>query len=658
MLYYLFLLPSPSLAQFVPWDQGKFTKIFDFTVDKPDIYLQEDSPIYNTSDSYKFTTTSCVDNTDCSSGDVCLPNSDEPPKYFCATPEREANWDIKIESTDYNPDINQSQKLPKLQNLSEHYFQNPTLSANTLNYGSLELLLPASYKLELKLAALEQALATFKALPEIVIGPMPNRDLTLYDGTKTTYIDLYNQLPSYLIDKPKGWQERALKDPNPLVKAISLVNPSPYDVNEYAYAYHEVKVLGIRFSRVEPYLVYPRGDLFSTYEYAKITLPNSVLQPFKKDPPILALTNTNKLLRDLGGTESYDSYFSALANRVTNKEIPSLPNDVAKPEADATQKTGSSGFKEFITKLFDIKSLTMNFPSPSQISTNKLIALIGAHKITSQELSDKPLDDKAFPALTSANNFSLNMGQGGGVSTLTDTFSRLLPCEADVYSSEIPIKEYLGGKRQTCSGGGINPSPGPTSCYVNPSCNNTPASEDLAGVKENFIALFKMPDYLGGLGVAKLDFFDTVVAKSIAKGVSPIFSLAIWLHESAASNYDAICQYLGKGNPTSGYCQRILDFGINIDAIATTSKAGGGWNIKFDEQLDYWLNTPDFYLTNYCVREFAKPGACAWGIFGSAFSIGNCTDMASGNQYTKDVMTFYHLLTSSQAEPCYPIALP
>jgi|GEM_PF-6702024 len=664
-----FSLSQITFAQADPWTPEDFVKIYSFTVPLPDIY--EKTLPFSLSTTYSYTSTPCQDDSSCSSlgaAYVCLPNSASPPVKVCALPQPEARVKINIESTDYTPEKDTPQIVPKLQNLSQHYLQNPAIQGNLLNYGSLELLLPATYKLELKLTALERAVATDNALPEQVLGPMPNRSLTLPSGTTTTYLDLYNQLPSYLKTKPEGWQQQALSDPNPMVKAVSLVNPSPFDVMEWAYSYNLLRatVLGQEISKFEvvPYQVHPRGDLFTTYEYAKITLPNSVIEPYKTDPPIMALTDTTTLVSTLPTptpSPTTDTlvrtYYDYLANL-----FPSTLDDTTKPEAAATQPTSGSFINvvlQFLGSLVNLESINRNFPSPSQITTNKLIALIGSQKITANELTTKPLDKKSFPVLTSVPDLKFNMGQGGGVSTLTDTFNRLIACEANIYSKEIPIKEYVAGTRQTCSGSTLAPPGGGTtsgSCYTNPNCNNDPTSEDLAGVKERFAEYAGL--LLDGLGTPLLDQVDTVINQSIAAGVSPIFSLAIWLHESGGSNYDGICEYLGHGDPTSGYCQRILDFGINQGSIASTSSGNGVWNSKFSDQLSAWLDTPSYYLTSYCANEFAQADACPWGIFGSAFSPGTCTDIGTGSQYVTDVMNIYHFLSSTQAEPCYPITLP
>jgi hypothetical protein len=72
--------------------------------------------------------------------------------------------------------------------------------------------------------------------------------------------------------------------------------------------------------------------------------------------------------------------------------------------------------------------------------------------------------------------------------------------------------------------------------------------------------------------------FNDVVAKSLAKGVNPVFTLSAWLHESDASNYG-----LSSG------CT-IGDFGI---------VGGGVQPANFNQQITTFLNLPFAYERNY-----------------------------------------------------------
>ena len=78
----------------------------------------------------------------------------------------------------------------------------------------------------------------------------------------------------------------------------------------------------------------------------------------------------------------------------------------------------------------------------------------------------------------------------------------------------------------------------------------------MEGVKEKFEDL---ADRWLPTGSPRIDKYEQVVNTSISAGVDPIFTLAIWLHETGASNYLGICDKYGSGDPNTLYCQKILD---------------------------------------------------------------------------------------------------
>lgn len=82
---------------------------------------------------------------------------------------------------------------------------------------------------------------------------------------------------------------------------------------------------------------------------------------------------------------------------------------------------------------------------------------------------------------------------------------------------------------------------------------------------------------------------NDVIAKSKAACIDPIFALAIWLHESAASSYICGNEYIQTHQGCdSDKC--VQDFGQNIQSIAE----------NFKEQLAKFLNNPDFYASKGC----------------------------------------------------------
>lgn len=97
----------------------------------------------------------------------------------------------------------------------------------------------------------------------------------------------------------------------------------------------------------------------------------------------------------------------------------------------------------------------------------------------------------------------------------------------------------------------------------------------------------------GCTGNPRINRYDQVITDAYTARVNPIFALAIWLHETDASNYQCICQYFGNLNPNSLYCQRIQDFGYNISAYETViSLVGNQVQVvtdNFDQQLSHFL---------------------------------------------------------------------
>ena len=203
-------------------------------------------------------------------------------------------------------------------------------------------------------------------------------------------------------------------------------------------------------------------------------------------------------------------------------------------------------------------------------------------------------------------------------------------------------------------------SPGDPNCIQNTStidicsgdCNPNPTNVDMAGVKEKFMDLANrwLPT-----GTARTDKYDQVVSASLSRGVDPIFTLAIWLHESGASNYLGVCDKFGGGNPSTLYCQKILDFGVDLTE-ATTIINTSGETIKdnFSNQLGRFVNLPDYYLSA-CNVDTTK---CAWEIFGAEYESGSCTPNDTSNKYVAGILEIYRWLSPTQQFPCYPTKLP
>lgn len=192
-------------------------------------------------------------------------------------------------------------------------------------------------------------------------------------------------------------------------------------------------------------------------------------------------------------------------------------------------------------------------------------------------------------------------------------------------------------------------------------CNVNPTNVKMAGVKDNFLRLAK--GWFGsGVGNPRVDKFDRVVNSSISAGIDPIFTLAIWIKESGASNYEGACKMWG-GGPDSPACRRAQDFGINVKNLETVHDAKG--NIiedHFEDQLRHYLGLPGYYL-NQCT---ATEAGCWMAAFGAKFRTGSCNPNTMSSTYPKEtgadyitqVKEIYKMLAPKQKFPCYPIRLP
>ena len=120
-----------------------------------------------------------------------------------------------------------------------------------------------------------------------------------------------------------------------------------------------------------------------------------------------------------------------------------------------------------------------------------------------------------------------------------------------------------------------------------------------------------------------------MIQRANSKGVNPIFALAIWIHESAASNYEARTP--------------VEDFGIHGSSSAPPN--------NFSAQLDVFLNLPDSYSFQ-CGKKSLET-------FISMYWFGHCTPE---NDYEKnelyryiDELNFiYSVISPGVTLPNYP----
>jgi hypothetical protein len=147
--------------------------------------------------------------------------------------------------------------------------------------------------------------------------------------------------------------------------------------------------------------------------------------------------------------------------------------------------------------------------------------------------------------------------------------------------------------------------------------------------------------------------FNAVVNAAVAAGVNPVFALSSWLLESGASNYDGICLKLGGGDPSSTYCNHLLDFGVFKDEIASGYTTGKSY---FSEQLRQYLDLPGYYK-DVCKAEM-EATSCPMQVFTAMFYDGNCQPSDASDKYYASIKGIYKLIAPAEEFPCYPIAYP
>jgi len=175
-------------------------------------------------------------------------------------------------------------------------------------------------------------------------------------------------------------------------------------------------------------------------------------------------------------------------------------------------------------------------------------------------------------------------------------------------------------------------------------CNpNTPIPAGYDGVfKQNVIDLAQRWVKTGGQNSLVEYCYNTVVSKSLEAQVNPIYTLAIWIQESDASNYNSNVTNCDPDSPTT----TVQDFGINDTSIAG----------NFAAQLNRFLRLPYYYPNTY---EQCFNNECNLGTFSRVYqqgASGTCSVNNSAISYAdKTHRTMSLIFTGCQ--PKYPTDL-
>jgi hypothetical protein len=153
------------------------------------------------------------------------------------------------------------------------------------------------------------------------------------------------------------------------------------------------------------------------------------------------------------------------------------------------------------------------------------------------------------------------------------------------------------------------------------------------------------PKYLGSMKASAIDIakrwvstggensniercYNEVVRRSLNAGVNPLFTLAIWIQESDASNYNSSVTYCNPEQPEN----TVQDFGINDTSIAG----------NFEAQLTEFLKRPFVYPQSLAPQCFTD--GCNLGNFSLVFQqgapgSGQCVVNDAAKAYAKKTIT-------------------
>ncbi len=127
---------------------------------------------------------------------------------------------------------------------------------------------------------------------------------------------------------------------------------------------------------------------------------------------------------------------------------------------------------------------------------------------------------------------------------------------------------------------------------------------------------------------------NDVIARAVKACVDPLFALAIWLHESGASNYTCGRQLTGR---------TIQDFGVNIQSIAG----------NFSEQLDRFLKLPASYAAT-CPGKTLRDFVAMYWIGNGCYNTLSSANKAKIDGYIQELQLIYSTMAPGVSLPTWP----
>lgn len=251
---------------------------------------------------------------------------------------------------------------------------------------------------------------------------------------------------------------------------------------------------------------------------------------------------------------------------------------------------------------------------------------------TLAELENKYAD--SLSNIADGTSLFLTIGKGLAVG---DARRRLAyyTCDEPQYSApqELEsIKAYALGTRSGCFPDSEEEE---TTTPTEVNCNKDVPEQSVPGLNVEAARSYTDRLFEGCVGnSAWMACHNDAAARAKAAGVDPLFTLAIWIHESGASNYECGRQkYNGD---------KFLDFGFNDDSIAE----------NFSEQLDAFLGLPTAPSYTSCGQDLNNFIAKFW--FGYCYN-----DLPTDQQnlvalYISDLEGIYAVITSGSPTPPLP----
>lgn len=545
----------------------------------------------------------------------------------------------KIGSCDYRNDVNYSANIngleftektdilfPKLQNKATYFENLDPNPQNSISYGTLQLLFPKEYQLQLKKDLYARAKKT-ASMGEFPLGGISNYKL-ICKGKEVNLLDLKSEAD------------------------LAECGPMLSQETEYGFARTSICIPllgctpGDDASNKNYYIPFSRAALEGSYYYNQITMPKKVFDQkvakVQESYPILPLLFTasekalpSKLKQGPGQNE---------VGQMLDGMIPNQGFSVIDGTQLLKQKAGAvenQGLGQKLVSVFNnvlfglgVRRHLYTFASPSQQILEAFQKENMAILLPQNKLSELKVDKQT--------NTLIGSEHAAGESTVPSqaklTFSLIQSCGSPIvgmpseyYSTfDTSVEDYaVAGLRNSCL---PLESPGPDDGSIN--CNQGLPEISVAGLvksegqrlADNWFAVEpKGKNYWAECN-------NDVIKRSQSAGLDPIFVLSIWLHESAASNYTA-AQVADLD---------VEDFGIHTDPSAPPE--------NFSAQLDSFLRLPNAYATcGKNIREFISR---YW--FGHCTSEGNAAEASEIDRYVNELGWIYSIIAPGKSLPSWP----